>query len=75
MDGCGAEMLRVRDPAQPWLQLEFDTNPLHKKWDQVGDMSYRPLSLSLSSSLSLSLVLALMLMVSLNPCACGNQYL
>ncbi|CAJ0565306.1 unnamed protein product, partial [Mesorhabditis spiculigera] len=45
MDGCGAEMLRVRDATKPWLDLEVDTNPLHGKYDQKVALSIAPVTL------------------------------
>ncbi|RCN41930.1 hypothetical protein ANCCAN_12090 [Ancylostoma caninum] len=45
MDGCGAEMLRVRDPSKPWLYLCVDTNPLHGKYDQSVQLAIAPINL------------------------------
>ncbi|KIH52943.1 hypothetical protein ANCDUO_16942, partial [Ancylostoma duodenale] len=45
MDGCGAEMLRVRDPSKPWLDLCVDTNPLHGKYDQSVQLAIAPINL------------------------------
>ncbi|EYC10703.1 hypothetical protein Y032_0054g2508 [Ancylostoma ceylanicum] len=45
MDGCGAEMLRVRDPSKPWLNLCVDTNPLHGKYDQSVQLAIAPINL------------------------------
>ncbi|VDK47572.1 unnamed protein product, partial [Cylicostephanus goldi] len=45
MDGCGAEMLRVRDPSKPWLYLCVDTNPLHGKYDQSVELAIAPVNL------------------------------
>ncbi|CAJ0945577.1 unnamed protein product, partial [Mesorhabditis belari] len=45
MDGGDAEMLRVRVPSKPWLDLEIDTNPLHEKYDQKIRLNIAPVSL------------------------------
>lgn len=45
MDGCGAEMLRVRDPSKPWLHLCVDTNPLDGKYDQSVQLAIAPINL------------------------------
>uniref|UniRef100_A0A1I7W7I8 VPS13 domain-containing protein n=1 Tax=Heterorhabditis bacteriophora TaxID=37862 RepID=A0A1I7W7I8_HETBA len=45
MDGCGAEMLRVRDPSQPWLDLIIDTYPLDGKYDQLVQLAISPVNL------------------------------
>ncbi|KAK5973526.1 Vacuolar protein sorting-associated protein 13C [Trichostrongylus colubriformis] len=45
MDGCGAEMLRVRDPSKPWLSMCVDTNPLDGKYDQSVQLAIAPVNL------------------------------
>ncbi|XGW23678.1 hypothetical protein V3C99_005698 [Haemonchus contortus] len=45
MDGCGTEMLRVRDPSKPWLKMCVDTNPLHGKYDQSVELAIAPINL------------------------------
>ncbi|CAI4228502.1 unnamed protein product [Auanema sp. JU1783] len=45
MDGCGAEMLRVRDSSRAWLFLEFDTYPLSGEYDQRVELSIAPIDL------------------------------
>ncbi|KAK6731863.1 hypothetical protein RB195_007989 [Necator americanus] len=45
MDGCGAEMLRVRDPSKPWLNLCVDTNPLNGEYDQFVQLAIAPINL------------------------------
>ncbi|WKX92088.1 hypothetical protein Q1695_010264 [Nippostrongylus brasiliensis] len=44
MDGCGAEMLRVRGSTKPWLKLCVDTNPLHGKYDQFVQLAIAPVN-------------------------------
>ena len=45
MDGCGAEMLRVRDPSRAWLSLLLDTKPLSGEYDQMVQLSIAPVNL------------------------------
>lgn len=45
MDGCGAEMLRVRDPTRAWLSLFFDSKPLSGEYDQKVQLSIAPVNL------------------------------
>ncbi|CAI2320935.1 unnamed protein product [Caenorhabditis sp. 36 PRJEB53466] len=44
MDGCGREVIRVRDPSVPWMSFLLDTNPLTSDYDQLVKLAIAPIN-------------------------------
>ncbi|UMM13276.1 hypothetical protein L5515_001638 [Caenorhabditis briggsae] len=44
MDGCGSEVIRVRDPTIPWMSFLLDTNPLKGDYDQLVKLAIAPIN-------------------------------
>ncbi|CAI5438459.1 unnamed protein product [Caenorhabditis angaria] len=44
MDGCGTEVIRVRDPSIPWMSFLLDTNPLKGDYDQLVKLAIAPIN-------------------------------
>ncbi|EFP12519.1 hypothetical protein CRE_29770 [Caenorhabditis remanei] len=44
MDGCGSEVIRVRDPSVPWMYFLLDTNPLKGDYDQLVKLAIAPIN-------------------------------
>ncbi|CAD6186300.1 unnamed protein product [Caenorhabditis auriculariae] len=45
MDGCGTEILRVRDTSVPWMMFMLDTNPLKGGYDQLVKLAISPVNI------------------------------
>lgn len=45
MDGCGTEIIRVRDPSIPWMSFLLDTNPLKGNYDQLVKLAVAPINI------------------------------
>uniref|UniRef100_A0A8R1E5I1 Chorein N-terminal domain-containing protein n=1 Tax=Caenorhabditis japonica TaxID=281687 RepID=A0A8R1E5I1_CAEJA len=45
MDGCGSEVIRVRDPSIPWMSFLLDTNPLKGDYDQLVKLAIAPINI------------------------------